>query len=237
MINALDDIHSNKPWCWNDGSCVHHATNDKWRGLRTTVTNTASYSMREESILIVFTWTSWRFLLAYTGLLVNATMIDLFACWWLKQNVNGRANTTNNKSWIKSLIVSDYGRIQYYELDPPKIGRAPITSLICDTCRTVSKKPYWELMHPANPNIHCTLRWFALAATCEGYGLSSWIFCSRQNTKLYLPFKFISLLCEVQYPIVLCVVRFCLSRNTYTKFPTKMNCTRPVGQPQVDTRG
>ncbi len=34
-------------------------------------------------------------------------------------------------------------RIQYYELDPPKIGRAPITSMISDTYRTISVKLYW----------------------------------------------------------------------------------------------
>ncbi len=156
MINAPGGIGTNKPWWRNDGSCIHHATNDKWHGLHTTVTNTASYSRREESILIVFTWTSWRFLHAYAGLLVDATMIALFACWWLKQNGNGGANTDNNKPWPKSLIVSDYGRIQYYESDPLKIEHAPITSVISDTYRTVSVKLYWELMHQANPNINCT---------------------------------------------------------------------------------
>ncbi len=158
MINALDNICTSKPWQRNDGSRIHHTTNDKWRGLHTTITNTASYSMREESILIVFTWTSWRFLHAYAGLLVNATMIALFACWWLEQNGNGRSNANNNKSWLKSLIVSDYGRIQYYESDPPKIECAPITNVISDIYRTVSMKSYWELTHQANPNIHCTLR-------------------------------------------------------------------------------
>jgi hypothetical protein len=53
-----------------------------------------------------------RFLLAYAGLLVNATMIALFACRRLDQNGNGGANANNNKSWSKSLIVSDYGRIR-----------------------------------------------------------------------------------------------------------------------------
>ncbi len=52
-----------------------------------------------------------NFLRVYAGFLVNATMIALFACWWLKQNGNGGANADNNKSWPKSLIVSDYGRI------------------------------------------------------------------------------------------------------------------------------
>jgi hypothetical protein len=37
-----------------------------------------------------------------------------------------------------------------------KIGCAPITNMISDTYRTVSVKPYRELMHGANPNIHCT---------------------------------------------------------------------------------
>ncbi len=62
----------------------------------------------------------WRFLHAYAGLLVHATMIALFACRRLKQNGNGGANADNNKSWPKSLIVSDYSRILYYKLDPPK---------------------------------------------------------------------------------------------------------------------
>ncbi len=95
---------------------------------------------------------------AYAGLLVDAMMIALFAYWWLKQNGNGRANADNNKSWPKSPIVSDYGRIQYYKLDSPKIGHAPITSVISNTYHTVSIKPYWELTHQANPNIHRTPR-------------------------------------------------------------------------------
>ncbi len=152
MINALDGIRTNKPRQRNDGSHIHHATNDKWCRLHITVTVTALYWMREESMLIVFTWTSWRFLHVYAGLLVNATMIALFACWWLEQNGNGGANADNNKSWAKSLIVSDYGRIQYYKL-------GPITSMISDTYCTVSVKPYYcELTHQANPTIHCTLR-------------------------------------------------------------------------------
>jgi hypothetical protein len=93
---------------------------------------------------------------ANAGLLVDAMMIALFACWWLEQNGNSRANADNNKSWPKSLIVSDYGRIQYYELDPPKIGHTPITNVISNTYRTVSVMPYWELTHQANPNIHHT---------------------------------------------------------------------------------
>jgi hypothetical protein len=58
----------------------------------------------------------------------------------------------------KSLIISDYSRIQYYKSDPPKVGHTPITNMISNTYRTVSIKPYWELMHQAKPNIHCTLR-------------------------------------------------------------------------------
>ncbi len=100
----------------------------------------------------------WRFLRTYAGLLVDATMITLFACWRLEQNGNAGANADNNKSWSKSLIVSDYSRIQYFELDPPKIGRAPITNVISNAYCTVSVKPYWELTHQANPNIHRTLR-------------------------------------------------------------------------------
>ncbi len=111
VINTLIGICTNKPWQRNDGSHIHHAKNDKWHGLHTTITNTASYLMREESILIVFTWTSWRFVRAYAGLLVDATMMVLFVCRNLEQNSIGGANANNNKSWPKSLIVSDYSRM------------------------------------------------------------------------------------------------------------------------------
>jgi hypothetical protein len=92
----------------------------------------------------------------YTGHLVDAIMIALFDCQWLEQNGNGGTNADNNKSWPKILMISDYGRIQYYELDPPKIGHALITSVISNTYRTIGVKPYWELTHQANPNLHCT---------------------------------------------------------------------------------
>ncbi len=154
----LRGIHAIKPWQRNEGYHIHHATNDKWCGLHTTITNAASYSMREERIFIVFTWTSWSFLRAYDGLLVNSTMIALFACWRLKQNDNGRANTDNNKSWPKSLILSDYHRIRYCNQILLKNVRAPITNVISNTYRTVSIIPYWELTHQANPNIYRTLR-------------------------------------------------------------------------------
>ncbi len=114
MINTLKGIRANKPQQKNDGYHIHHVTNDKWRGSHTTITNAASYLMREESILIVFTRTSWRFLRAYAILLVDSTIIALFACRRLDQSSNGWANTNNNKSPPKSLIVSDYGRIRYY---------------------------------------------------------------------------------------------------------------------------
>ncbi len=100
----------------------------------------------------------WRFLHAYAGLLVNATMIALFAWWRLDQNGNGGANADNNKSWPKSLIVSDYGRIQYYNRILLKFGRILITNVISDTYCTVSIIPRWELTHQANPNVHRTLR-------------------------------------------------------------------------------
>jgi hypothetical protein len=69
-------------------------------------------------------------------------MIALFACRRLEQNGNDRANANNNKLWPKILIISDYSRIQYYKLDPPKIGHDPITNVISNTHRTVSVKPY-----------------------------------------------------------------------------------------------
>ncbi len=100
----------------------------------------------------------WRFLCAYAGLLVDAMMIALFACWRFDQNGNGGANADSNKSWPKSLIVSDYGRIRYYNQILLKFGRAPITNVISDTYRTVSVIPYWELTHRANPNVHHTPR-------------------------------------------------------------------------------
>jgi hypothetical protein len=69
-------------------------------------------------------------------------MIALFAYRRLKQNGNGGANTGNNQSWPKRLIVSNYSRIQYYKMDPPKIGRAPITNVIRHTYHTVSVRLY-----------------------------------------------------------------------------------------------
>ncbi len=83
---------------------------------------------------------------AYAGLLVDAKMIALFACRRLDQNGNGRANADHNKSWPKSLMVSDYGRIRYYNRILMKIGRAPITNVISHTYRTISVIPYWELI-------------------------------------------------------------------------------------------
>jgi hypothetical protein len=41
-------------------------------------------------------------------------------------------------------------------LDPPKIRCTPIINVISNTYHTISVKLYWELMHQANPNIHCT---------------------------------------------------------------------------------
>jgi hypothetical protein len=156
VINTLRGIPANKPRQRNDGYRIHQAKNDKCHGSHTTITNAASYSMREESILMVFTWTSWRFLRAYAGLLVDATMITLLGCRRLDQNDNGGANADNNKSWPKSLIISDYGRIWYYNQTLLKIGRTPITNVISDIYCTVSKIRYWELTHQANPNIHHT---------------------------------------------------------------------------------
>ncbi len=74
---------------------------------------------------------------AYAGLLVDAKMIAFFAFWTLDQNGNGGANADNNKSWLKSLIVSDYGRIRYYNRVLLKFGCAPITNVISNTYCTV----------------------------------------------------------------------------------------------------
>ncbi len=90
--------------------------------------------------------------------MVDATMIALFGCRRLDQNGNGGANADNNKSWPKSLIVSDYGRIRYYNRILLKIGHASITNVISNTYCTISVIPYWELMHRADPNIHRTPR-------------------------------------------------------------------------------
>jgi hypothetical protein len=46
VINMLKSIRANKLWQRNDGYCIHYATNDKWHGLHTTITNAASYSMK-----------------------------------------------------------------------------------------------------------------------------------------------------------------------------------------------
>ncbi len=100
--------------------------------------------------------TSWRFLHVYAGLLVDVAMIALFGCQRLDQNSNGGAKADNNKPWPNSLIVSDYGRIRYYNQIFLKIGRAPITNVNSDTYCTVSIIPYWELTHRENPNIHHT---------------------------------------------------------------------------------
>jgi hypothetical protein len=109
MINALDGIRTNKPWQRNDRSCIHHTINDKQPGLHTTITDRALYSMREESILIVFTWTSWRFLRAYAGLLVDALMISVFACWRLEKMAMAEQmpTTTNHgrKAWSSLTTV------------------------------------------------------------------------------------------------------------------------------------
>ncbi len=98
----------------------------------------------------------WRCLRAYAGLLVDAKMIALFACRRLNQNGNGGANADNNKSWPKSLIVSDYGRIRYYNQVLLKFGWALITNEISNTYCTISVSTYRELTHQAIPNIHRT---------------------------------------------------------------------------------
>jgi hypothetical protein len=64
-------------------------------------------------------------------------------------------------------MVSDYGRIWYYDWILLKFGHAPITNVISDTYHTIGMILYWELTHQANPNIHCTPGYFALAATCN----------------------------------------------------------------------
>ncbi len=72
-------------------------------------------SMRAESILIGFTWTSWRFLRAYPGLLVNATMIALIACWRLEQNSNeGARPTTRYHGWKDRLSLTTVGSSTLY---------------------------------------------------------------------------------------------------------------------------
>ncbi len=53
------------------------------------------------------------------------------------------------------------------QINPPKIGHAPIINMISESYCTVSVKPYWELTHQVNPNIHHTPQQFALAATCK----------------------------------------------------------------------
>ena len=123
----------------------------------------------------------------YAGLLFDAMMIALFACWRLDQNGNGGANADNNKSSPKSLIVSDYSRIRYYNRILLKFGCAPITNMISDTYRTISVIPYWELTHRANPNIHHTPRTVCtIVRTCGYY--HTYLTCDHaQRVFCFLP--------------------------------------------------
>ena len=99
----------------------------------------------------------WRFMCAYADLLVNCTMIALFACRRLEQNGNGGANANNNKHGQKAWSSLTTVGSSTTNLILLKIGRAPITNVISNTYHTVSIIiPYWELMHQANPNIHHT---------------------------------------------------------------------------------
>jgi hypothetical protein len=102
-------------------------------------------SMREESILIGFTWTTWRSSREYTCLLVNATMIALFACWGLKQNGNEEPTltTTNHGQKHLSSLTTIRSSTTYWIL--LKIGHASITNVISNTYPTISVSPYWEL--------------------------------------------------------------------------------------------
>ncbi len=98
----------------------------------------------------------WRFLCAYAGLLVNATMIALFACQRLKQTAMAEQTltTTNHgrKAWL-SLTTVGSSTTNWVLL---KFGCTPITNMISNTYCTVSVIPYWVLTHQANPNIHRT---------------------------------------------------------------------------------
>jgi hypothetical protein len=102
--------------------------------------------------------TSQEDLRVYASLSVDATMIALFACQRLDQNGNGRANADNSKSWPKSLTISDYGGIRYYNQILLQFGHATITNVISNTYHNVSIILYWELMHQENPNIYRTPR-------------------------------------------------------------------------------
>ncbi len=88
MISTLKGICTNEPQ-----QKMMHFISITWQMTNDTDCTQPSpiqhcITMREGSFLIGFTWTSWRFLHAFAGLLVNATMIALFACWRLEQNGN-----------------------------------------------------------------------------------------------------------------------------------------------------
>ncbi len=112
-----------------------------------------------------------KILRAYAGLLVDATMIALFACWRFEQNGNGGANADNNKSWPTSLIVSDYSRIDgtlengyVRNLPLPRIPRIQSTSQVASALTS------------RESHVTCYLRiawiptWSKLSCLPEGFG-------------------------------------------------------------------
>ncbi len=90
---------------------------------------------------------------------LSLTMIALFALLVGGSNkmalAEQKPTTTNHgqKAWLSLTTVgsSTTNRILL------NIGCAPITNVISDTHLTISVRPYWELRHQANPNIHHTL--------------------------------------------------------------------------------
>ncbi len=104
--------HLNNKWHISQAFC------DKWHGshhkCNIPMDGSVACTTGKGKNCIAFAWTNWRFLHAYTGLLVNATMVAVFA--WTKRQWGSNAN--GKRLWQKRLIVSDYSKIQYHMLNP-----------------------------------------------------------------------------------------------------------------------
>ncbi len=78
-----DSVHVIEPkMIKNDAYCTNHAMKDKWHASQATIDPqwcSIVYPWIGNGF-IAFTWTIWRFVHAYAGLLVNGLMITEFAC-------------------------------------------------------------------------------------------------------------------------------------------------------------
>jgi hypothetical protein len=156
MIITLKGIYNNKPRqkMMDLVSIMQQMTNDADRTQPSPIQHRTWW---ERKVFSIFTWTSWRFLHAYSVLLVDATMKVLLACWRgsTKPAMAAQTPTTTyhgQKAWSSLTTVESSTK----KLILLKIERAPIDNLISNTYCTVSVKLYWELTHWANPNIHRT---------------------------------------------------------------------------------